>query len=296
MAGAGDTDKASRSGTPAKPTAPEAPAPDAAGDGTLSADERKARLRRAVTNLTREARAEIRSEGEFEALLVRGEPVNHRVHLVAVVVMAVLAVVVSQGLHSGLAGLGRALVVPGVYALFWLFLAVTGGEELDRISVDEQGKVHSEKSGRDVEARGDFLRVAIPVVVIAVTGWNAVSVIRDIAFPPPPKCNVEQRWWPDACFTLPNLAELTNATLAPAPTASPSPSASETPGASPAADAGINGALSVEETKTLERLVRVFFLLVTLAFLLPAIWFLWRMLTGRWVWFIRPVRHRLGDE
>jgi hypothetical protein len=211
--------------------------------------------------------------------------------------MAVLAVVVSQGLHSGLSGLVETMVVPAAYALFWLFLAVTGGEELDRISVDEQGKVHSEKSGRDFEARGDFLRVAIPVAVIVVASWNAFSVIRDIASPPPPKCNVEQRWWPDACFTLPNLAELESATLAPAPTASPSPGASETPGASPAAgDSRPQGALSVEETKTLERLVRAFFLVVTLAFLLPAIWFLWRMLTGRWVWFIRPVRHRLSDE
>jgi hypothetical protein len=58
--------------------------------------------------------------------------------------------------------LALPLVVAGGYCLFWLFLSLTGGEELDRIAIDEQGVVTSDRSGRAIETRSDFLKVAVP--------------------------------------------------------------------------------------------------------------------------------------
>jgi len=51
----------------------------------------------------------------------------------------------------------------------------------------------------------------------------------------------------------------------------------------------------VSQTIALERMVRGFQLLIVLAMFLGATWFLSRMLTGKWVGFVRPIRHS-GDE
>lgn len=280
------------------------------GDGgILSDDRRKLLLTRAVFDLTREARAEVRIQGEFDALLVRGTPVNHRLHLVVVVVMAALALAVGEGLGAGPSGLATLLLLPGVYALWWLFLAATGGEELERVSIDERGTIGRVRSGRGIERRGDFIRVAVPVAVIAVSGWLAIGLTHDIAFPPPPNCNAPASPGSDACLMLPNLQALTNATahlVSPSPgpgsaTASPaSPSAAASkplPAASSTSGSGGagSGALNVENTKLLERVVRSLQLIAALALLLGSVWFLRRMVTGRWVGFIRPVHH-LRDE
>ena len=284
-------------------------APSADADGILGSDERKALLKRAVANQTREARANLQSQGDFEATIVRGHPINHRVHLVAVVVMAVLAVGVGFGFKAGLLGVAKAMVVPGAYALWWLFLTATGGEQLERLSIDERGKVSSVKSGRDVEARGDFVRVAIPLAVIALAGWIAVGLIHDIAFPPPPNCNLHLADQPDACLSLPNLSALMNSSAdlsstSPAPSASgPSASAPSASGAVPSSavpSAAVSGTtpasgFTVEETKTLERVIRGFQLIVAVIALLASVWFVRRMRTGRWVGFIRPVHHRPSD-
>lgn len=256
-----------------------------------SAEERSALLNRAVKDLTREARASVRSQGEFEAVLVRGTPVNNRLHASTVGVMAILAAAVSLGSRAGLSGLALALVVPGVYALFWLFLVMTGGEELETVSVDETGRVAKSRTGRSISARGDFLRVAIPAVVIAVSGWYMVTLAHDIAFPPPPRCNLPAEGQPQACFSLPRISDLVHAS---ANLAGPS----ATPGATQAPVAGSDapvGAFSTQDTIQLERAVRAFLLLVALVFLLPAIWFLRRMLTGQRVGHISPMRHRPGE-
>lgn len=277
--------------------------------GIVSDDRRRLLLERAVFDLTREARAEVRDRGEFDALLVRGSPVNHRLHFAVVVVMAALALAVGEGLGAGLSGVATLLLVPGLYALWWLFLAATGGEEIERVSIDANGKIGRVRSGRGSDTRGDFLRVAVPVAVIAVAGWLAVGLAHDIAFPPPPNCNAPASQGSDACLTLPNLQALTNATAhlvtpsagpasATASAASPSPSGSgPSPAASPTAVGGGSGsgALSVDDTKLLERVVRSLQLVVAMAFLLGLGWFLRRMLTGRPVAFIRPVHH-LRDE
>jgi hypothetical protein len=283
----------------------------------LSADERKVRLKRAIFDRTREFRGTLESQGEFDATIVRGQPVSHTVHLTAVAVMVVLAIVVSQGLGSGISGLILALVFPGGYSLWWLFLTETGGIEHEHVSVDEQGKVTSVKSGRDVEARGDFLRVAIPLVVIAVSGLLVVSLVHDITFPPPPHCNINDPSRPEACLSIPNIGQMLqpasasaapgdsgavetpSASSAPAPTPSAAPSAS--PSGSPsdtssAASGDTTTGFSVEETKTVERIVRTFELLFALVPFLGGIWFLRRMRNGKWVAFVRPIHHRAGDE
>jgi hypothetical protein len=280
----------------------------------LSVDERKALLKRVVVNLTREERARVRRRGEFDALLVRGSTVDHRFHFVVLIMLVALALGASQVVTAG-PGLVAALAVPCLYVLFWLFLALTGGEELERISVDEQGKIGSVKSGRDRETQGDFVRVAIPVAVIAASCWITVGLIHDIAIPPPPNCDAPTTSEdPDACLTIPNIAILAQATLPPQRTAPPpvvatappdaaTPIASQSPtpiaaavaapGASP--EPG-EGAFSVEVTIVLERMVRSFQLVISLIVLLGSIWFFRRMVTGTWVGFIRPVKHRLSDE
>lgn len=274
------------------------PAASAPGSASPSVDERKELFRRAVFDLTREARADVRERGEFDAVLGRGRPVNNRLHLVVVAIMAVLALGVGEGLGAGPSGVLTLLAVPGVYALFWLFLAATGGEELERVSVDESGKIGRVRFGRDVETRGDFLRVAIPIAVIAVAAWIAVGLSHDIAFPPPPNCNAPSAEAPGRCLVLPNLNVLSRATAQlPPSSASPAvtPASSTNPSATASPPAEITGALSVEDTKLAERLVRSLQLIAALAFLLSFLWFLHRMLTGRWVGFIRPVHYRKGE-
>jgi hypothetical protein len=297
----------------------EAGGAEPTADGTLSATERKALLKRTVVDLTREERARIRRRGEFDTLLVRGSTVDHRLHFVVLIMLVALALGASQLVTAG-PGLIAALAVPCLYVLFWLFLTLTGGEELERISVDEQGKIGSVKSGRDRETQGDFVRVAIPVALIAFSGWIAVGLIHDIAIPPPPNCDAPTtKEHPDACLSIPNIAVLAQATLPPqrtapapvvrtappdaatpkasaSPAAGPSPAASTAPGTSTGAPQPGEGAFSVEVTMVLERMVRSFQLVIALVVLLGSIWFFRRMVTGRWVGFIRPVKHRLSDE
>lgn len=315
MAEANDSDKGAPSTAPS--TDSNGSTGGAVGVEALSADERKLRLKRAVFDRTREARGTLESQGEFEATIVRGQPVNHTVHLTAVVVMAILAVVVSQGFGSGIGGLILALAVPVGYAVFWLFLTETGGMEHEHVSVDEQGRVASVKTGRDVEARGDFLRVALPLIVIAVSGFLVVSLVHDITFPPPPHCNINDPSRPEACLSIPNIGQLIQPSQgAASPSSAPgdsgaaaTPSASSTPSPTPsvapsatafasasAASGDTSTGFSVEETKTVERVVRTFELLFALVPFLGGIWFLRRMRSGKWVAFVRPIHHRAGDE
>lgn len=234
---------------------------------TLSVSQRRAVLGRAAQDLTRECRASLRSRSDFEAFLVRGEPVNHRLHLAGVLVMAALALMVS-GL--GVVPLEWASLVPGGYAAYWLFLALTGGEELDRIWVDERGKLNCSKSGLCVETRSDCLRVGIPALVIAVSGAIAVWLTYMLLFPPFPQCNMGDPYsLPYGCYVFVGIS-------------------GSWAGTTP---------LSVADTQRLESIMRGWALLLDLAFLLPAIWFLWRMLTGRRVLMVRPIhRHQRGTE
>jgi hypothetical protein len=301
MTGAKKDDKRGRTELPAADPAPESPPTGGpVGDPAVaspSTEERKARLKRAIANLTREARAGVRSQGDFEALLVRGQPVNHRTHLAAVAVLVVLGLALGLGFGGGLLGLLKGAVIPAAYAAFWLFLALTGGEELDHITVDEAGVVRSNRTGRDVETRGDFARVAIPIALIAVSTWITVGLIRDIANPPQPVCNVQVKIRPDDCISLPNIGAMVKASA----DVAGSPSATEAPGGSPTPSAGAAAststpAFTVDDWKLLERIIRSLQLVVSSLLLVASIWFVRRMLTGRWVLTIRPVKHRLSDE
>ena len=271
----------------------------------LTVDERKALLERAVFDETREVRATLKSQGEFEATLVRSNAVNHGLHLRVVVVLAVVAVLVSQLFGTGSWGLKVALVVPGLYSLWWAFLIMTGGDELQHLAVDDQGTVTSVRSGMSLELRGDILRIAIPLIVIVVCGWLVVGLVRDIAHPPLPDCNVPVTDQPDSCLSLSFMGSAVVgqyvATPTPAPSHTPAPSASPSasPAASPAATPTASGShtqgFSVSQTIALERMIRGFQLLIVLVMFLGAGWFLRRMLTGQWVAYIRPVRHRAEE-
>jgi len=274
-----------------------------------SAEERKARLNRAVANLSREFRANVRSQSDFEALLVRGKPVYHSVHLRNLGLVAILGLALGLGLGGGPIGILKGAVLPAAYGVFWLFLALTGGEELDRIHVDDAGVVHSNRTGRDPETRGDFTRVAIPIVVIAVSGWITVGLIRDIVVQPPPVCNVVVKTRPDDCLSLPNIGALMKASAdigssSGSPSASPAASSQAVPVASPDASAEAAAAASstsipaftVDDWMFIMRIIRSMQLVVSFALLTSSIWFVRRMLTGRWVLTIRPVHHRLDDE
>ena len=263
--------------------------PDGVGtDGAVSLDERRTALNRAVANLTREARAYVRTRTDLEAVLVRGTPVNHRLHLAVVAVLAVLALLLSEGLRVGTSGVPTPLLLPVAYAASWLFITLTGGEELTYLSVDARGKVGVIRTGRDVETRGEVAKAAILVIVIGVSGWFAVLNLHDVVFQPAPNCNLPASGQPDACFVLPQFGNQT--------TASASTAGSAVDAGTSGTTARVLGAYSVEQTKTLERLTRAFFVFVSLVVLIPAVLFLRPKLAGGWVFFTRRVRHRPGDE
>jgi len=324
MAAVGDPNGGAGIPKPARGAPPDAAVPDAVQEGApagvLSADERKALLNRAVRNLTREARARVQSQGEFDAVLIRGHQVNQRLHFVATLLIIGLVLIPSRWVGLGTTGIAAAFAAAGAYWLFWVFLALTGGEDLNRLSIDEHGRVSSVKSGRDPETRADFARVAIPAIAIAISGWLVIGLSRDIAFPPPPACDVPTRAGPDACFGIPDINVLAHATsgLGPAsappggattsaspfasPTASSTPSAASSGVAAPSASVGASAqpdephpAFTVEQAKWIERAIRSLQLILALAVLLAATWFVRRMLTGRWVAFIRPVGYRAQE-
>jgi hypothetical protein len=275
--------------------------------GPVTPEQRKKVLDDEVFERTREFRSTLRNRTDLEALLVRGRPVTHRLHFAALVLIVAVVATLGRAVGFGDLFLAPAVAVGGAYGLFWLFLTMTGGEELQRLSVDEAGRVSIKRSGRDIEARSDFLRVAVPTALLIACGYFIFSLGRDIAFPPPPNCNVVAEPGSDACLLLPNLATLTQATLppgtlapgqtatpAPPPTAAPTPSPGQTAGPAPTASPRPIP-LTVTQAQTIERLIRGAQLLIFLLIAIATAWFLRRMVTGKWVAAIRPVRHRAID-
>jgi hypothetical protein len=248
----------------------------------LSAAERTAVLDRAIKNLTREARASLESKTDFEAVLVRGKPVNHVFHFVVLVCLFALLSTVGRFVISGALGLAAALAVVAAYGLFWLSLELTGGVERDVIAVDEQGRLTSSKSGRSVETRGNVLRVAIPGAVILIGLFVGSNLIHDIAFSPPPKCNTSgpHAQGSDPCLQLPDFANLTGA----------SPTSAEPGDNTGSTTSPAGSAFTVDQTKGLERLVRGFLLIIDTFFVLAAAWFMRRMLNGKGLLWIDPIK------
>ena len=263
---------------------PEAP-PQA--HGLLSAEERKNLLARRVFELTRENRATLRSQGDVEAVLVRGKPTNHLLMFVTLACIMAVAALGGRVLGDLGAGALAAILLGGLFALIWLAIALTGGEEIERLSIDQRGVVASVKSGRSVDARGDFIRIAAPSAVLLVCAFLAVSLARDIVNPPSPNCGVGSAAMKDTdgCGSLPNLGTLLG---------TPKPSGS--PAASGSSASGESKGWTVGNEKLVERLVRSLQLLFVMVVAVAAGVFLWMMLAGEWVVGIRPVRRRPGDE
>jgi hypothetical protein len=274
---------AARKGAAGRAASPPAP------PAQMPAEERRAKLDRVVRNRSREGRAEVKSRDDFSAVLKGGTPVKHRLHLIGAV--AITAV----GAWTGRFFLGDAGLLVGVaagagYALFWAFLAVTGGFWYDHLAVDEQGVVTSEISGHAPHRRGDFLKVGIPAALIAYCLFLVVGLSHDLVYPPAPHCNVSPPP-PNACLLLPNLADALGGLASAQATAGPSFSPVASPGVSAAPAGTTQGApLSVDDAIALERIVRGFQLFFATVVLLSSAWFLRRMLTGRWVVAVAPVR------
>src|ERR1035437_3874621 len=141
-------DGANRSGGVGDDPAPQEASREASprAFGSLSDEERKRLLTRKVFELTRENRAALRSQTDFEAALIRGKATNHLLMFVTL----------------------AAILVGGLFAMAWLVMALTGGEEIERLTIDRQGAIASAKSGRSVDARGDFIRIAGPTIVLVM--------------------------------------------------------------------------------------------------------------------------------
>jgi hypothetical protein len=243
----------------------------------ISPEDRAASFKSALSWATRDGRAQVTSRGDFRAEITRAQHVNHRRHLGVLITLAAPAVALALWASDG-AGV-PAIAVPGAYAAIWLFLTLTAGAELQGIYVDEYGLLTIERSGRDPGLRGDIVKLAVPTAVIAVLGLMSVALIHDIAYPPPPGCDVPEKQQPGGCISIRFGAA--NALVA---RATPPPEAHLGTSSSP-----VPGALSTEDAIAAERITRGLLLMEALAGIPPALWFLRRMLTGQWVFAIRPV-------
>jgi hypothetical protein len=82
-----------------------------------TSDQRKALLATAInTQVIRGARVE--SQGDYQAVLVRGKPVNHVLQLIL------------------------TIVTLGLWAVIWLALVIFGGEKRVVVTVDEYGNTN----------------------------------------------------------------------------------------------------------------------------------------------------------
>ena len=232
----------------------------------LSGEERAAILTKRIAAETREFAALVRSRTDFEAVLVRGAPVSNRLHFLGLA--ASIAVAVAMSLWFSAVDLPAVApwltplvwVLPVGYGVFWLFLIITGGEQLEVLSIDNEGRISSTRTGHEAAWQSDVLKVAVPVVVIVVAGWLTLGLIHDIIFSPDPTCQFPAVKDTDFCRYVVGL--------------------------------GRGTALSLAQAKLVERAIRCGQLLFAGGFFLGAIWFLYRMLTGRWVVDARPVRRR----
>jgi hypothetical protein len=277
--------------------------PDGPEPSQRSAEERKNLLDGRVRELTRENRASLRSQADFDAVLVRGKVTNHLVMFVILACVMAVAAVSGRILGDVGAGALAAIVFGGLFGLLWLVLTLTGGEEIERLSIDQRGVISSVKSGRSVDVRGDFFKVAAPSAVLLICAFLTFSLARDIVNPPAPNCSGNPHAVKDSdfCIALPNLASLlggASASASPATSASPassaSPAASDTADGSSAAT-GSSG-WTVGSEKLVERFVRSLQLLAVIVAAIVAAVFLGMMLGGAWVFGIRPVRRKRGGS
>jgi hypothetical protein len=86
----------------------------AAEEGVKSSQERKELLARAISSEVA-AGARVESQGDFQAVVVHGKPVNHILHLIL------------------------TIVTLGLWVLVWIALAIVGGEKRSMVTVDPYG-------------------------------------------------------------------------------------------------------------------------------------------------------------
>lgn len=77
-------------------------------------EERKEILAQHIANLVAQGRR-VESQGDFQAVMVRGNKVNHVLHLIL------------------------TLVTLGLWVIIWLVLALSGGEKREIVKIDEWG-------------------------------------------------------------------------------------------------------------------------------------------------------------
>jgi hypothetical protein len=87
---------------------------------TKTVEERKELLARTLTSQIATG-ARIESQSDFQAVVVKGKPVNHALHLILTLVTALL------------------------WAPVWIVLAVSGGEKRSMVVVDEYGNAAVQK-------------------------------------------------------------------------------------------------------------------------------------------------------
>jgi hypothetical protein len=91
-----------------------------AGGGRKSAEERKELLARTVAAQVAGG-ARVESQSDFQAVIVKGKPVNHVLHLIL------------------------TLVTLTAWAIVWIALAIFGGEKRSMVTVDEYGNASVQK-------------------------------------------------------------------------------------------------------------------------------------------------------
>jgi hypothetical protein len=100
-------------GTPDNPSS-EMVAPPTGASARKSAEERKELLAKQIQNAAATG-ARVETQSDFQAIVVRGKPVNHVLHGVL------------------------TLFTLGVWGIVWIILALTGGENGQMLLVDEWG-------------------------------------------------------------------------------------------------------------------------------------------------------------
>jgi hypothetical protein len=88
--------------------------------GRKSSEERKELLARTVTGQLASG-ARIESQSDYNAVVVRGKPVNHVLHLII------------------------SLVTLSFWIPVWIILAIVGGEKRSMVTVDEYGNAAVQK-------------------------------------------------------------------------------------------------------------------------------------------------------
>lgn len=93
---------------------------DASASGRKNPEERKELLARTVTGQIATG-ARVESQSDYQAVVVKGKPVNHTLHLIL------------------------TLVTLSFWAPIWIALAIFGGEKRSMVAVDEYGNAAVQK-------------------------------------------------------------------------------------------------------------------------------------------------------